>query len=553
MAARRGRSGGRVDVIRPSRPRLRRSAGRGLVTTLVALALWFTAGAALATEPETPARIPNELLPFDMPSPATLGDTPRRVVAHWFLWPISADNERPASDAYQESLTTERIVWDSRLRARPLPRPPRFTSQWRLADAKADIRLAQAMGVDAFHVLIDKGKRPDRPDPPRLIHMLQAAHELDTGFRVAPLITCDRCSRDGDYGHWRNNPPDGVAAFIVDLLHDAGLDDSPALHRYGDAIVLDTFQVEAAPAPWWSELKAGFAARGMPVALMCVFNALGDRGLHDQYDPVCDIWGDWGARTLHDADRDLREVWADAAPEPVAATINQQDYRYRPGWEAAAENAGSELLRRNWAGALRADTPWAHLVTWNDYGEHSAFAPTSATQFAFYDLNAYYITWFKLGRPPPIERDALYFFHRIQSGPPWPRLFGDDRARWLNIVELVGFLREPGTLEIETAAGVTRREVPAGLQVLTAPLPDEGRPRFRLRRDGAVVVEVTSPFAIEGRPTARGDLVYRAGGSLRMAHGRTHPAADCARHEIPARRADACLSPGLGEPVWMAR
>jgi hypothetical protein len=519
----------------------------------VAAALALNLAAAGGARAADAARIPDALLPFDMPSHEELRASPRKVVAHWFLWPISTDDKPPTVDAYADALADVRFVWDSKLRARPLPRPPRFTSQWRQADAKADIRLAQAMGVDAFHVLIDKGKRPDRPDPPPLVRLLRAAHELDSGFQVAPLVTCDRCARAGDHGHWRNNPPEEVAAFIVGLLRDAGLEDSPALHRHGGAVVLDSFQVEAAPAAWWIELKAAFAARQMPVALMCVFNSLGDRGLHDEYDPACDIWGDWGARTLHDAGRDLGQVWSEAAPEPVAASINQQDYRYRPGWEAGAENAGSELLRRNWTAAIRAGTPWAYLVTWNDYGEHSAFAPTTATQFAFYDLNAYHVTWFKTGHPPPIARDALYFFHRIERGPPWPRLFGDDRARWLNVIELVGFLREPGTLEIETVDGVTRRAVPAGMQVLTAPLPDAGRPRFRLLRDGAVVVDVTSPFAVEGRSHARGDLVYRAGGSLRMDHGRSHPAVDCARREIPARRADACLSPGLGEPVWMAR
>jgi len=533
-----------------------RASRRWRVVGLTA-ALGLALATATAAAGEEAARIPNALLPFDMPSPAELEASPREVVAHWFLWPISADNDPPSRDDYAEALAGERFVWDSKLRARPLPRPQRFTSNWREADAEAEIRLAQAMGVDAFHVLIDKGKRPaqHRPDPPDAIRLLQAAHDLDSGFAVAPVLDCNGCSKPEDHAYWRNNPAADVADFLVGELEAAGLADSAALYRRDGRAVFGAWRMTAAPASWWFEVKAAFAARGLPIDLMCIFNGLGDRGRHDEFDPVCDLWTDWGARTLHQADRDLRAVWGEAAPEPIAAAINQQDYRNRP-WDAVpigSENVGSALLRTTWEAAIRGDTELAHLVTWNDYGEHSAFAPTTATQFAFYDLNAYYIAWFKTGRPPEIERDALYFFHRVHHGPPWTRLFGDEYAEWRNVVELVGFLTEPGTLEIATAAGVVRRDVPAGLQVITAPLPREGRPRFRLLREDAVVIDVTSPFAVEPTGEDGIDLVYRGGGSLRMAHGRDRAASACAETGPAAERSDACLSPALGEPVWMAR
>ena len=529
--------------------------GRGAAAALCAAACVLAAIATVAPAEES-ARIPNALLPFDMPTAAELQASPREVVAHWFLWPVSADNDPPSRDAYADALAGERFVWDSHLRARPLPRPQRFTSSWRAADAAAEIRLAQAMGIDAFHVLIDKGKKPanHRPDPPDAIRLLQAAHDLDTGFRVSPLITCGSCDRAGEYGHWRNNPPGEVADFVLGELADAGLEDSPALHRRDGRVVFGAYRVTAAPVAWWLGVKDAFAARGVAIDLMCVFNGLGHRGRAETYDPVCDLWTDWGTRTLREAARDQGEVWAAVAPEPAAATINQQDYRHRPeGDEIGSENLGSRLLRTTWEAAIAAPTELAHLVTWNDYGEHSSFMPTTATQFAFYDLNAYYITWFKTGTPPPIERDALYFFHRVHHGPPWTRIFGDEAADWANRIELVGFLTAPGTLEVETADGVTRREVAAGLQVLTAPLPREGRPRFRLMREGEVIVAVTSPFAVRRTDEAGLDLVYRAGGSLRMAHGARRPAAACAEDGTPAERPDACLSPALGEPVWLAR
>lgn len=233
--------------------------------------------------------------------------------------------------------------------------------------------------------------------------------------------------------------------------------------------------------------------------------------------------------------------------EPVVAAINNQDVRYRPTNIIGDEARGSATLRASWMSAIEGAADWAQLVTWNDHSEHSAFVPTTGTQFGYYDLTAYYVSWFKSGRPPVIKRDVLYYFHRVMNGPPWISQFRSAGGGWVNEIELVALLTAPATLEIETEAGTTRRAVGAGMQVLTAPLPKQGKPVFRLVRADRPLIEIQSPFAVDPSPRAS-DLVYRSGSSLRAQYGRLHPPAVI----CSSSNADACLE-APGEPVWLAQ
>jgi len=112
--------------------------------------------------------------------------------------------------------------------------------------------------------------------------------------------------------------------------------------------------------------------------------------------------------------------------------VHTQDYRPAKGrlyWE----NRNSGNFRWLWKGAIENGADWVQPVTWNDYGESTELSPSTGIQYAFYDLTAYYATWFKnLGMPltqhlgiplkttvaaaqPKILREVLYYFHRIHS------------------------------------------------------------------------------------------------------------------------------------------
>lgn len=163
--------------------------------------------------------------------------------------------------------------------------------------------------------------------------------------------------------------------------------------------------------------------------------------------------------------------------------------------------------------------PGGQLVTWNDDSEASEVSPSSGTQWALFDLNAYYVAWFKTGEQPPIVRDAIDYSHRLHATTAEPDLMlqtsiyepanGSTPA---DEIELLAFLTAPATLEIEVDGTTESTAAPAGIQSLRVPLR-EGTPKLRIVRDGATVAEVDSAFPISNTIVYQ-DMLYRSGGSL---------------------------------------
>jgi hypothetical protein len=160
------------------------------------------------------------------------------------------------------------------------------------------------------------------------------------------------------------------------------------------------------------------------------------------------------------------------------------------------------------------------LVTWSDYSEGSEIAPSTATRHAFYDLTAYYTSWFKTGKQPAIVRDAIYYFHRVQpttasaSSPNQAKPFS-VKGEASNEIELLGFLTQPGTLEITIAGKTHTRQVEAGIQSFTIPLT-LGSPTFRLVRDGKTIVQRKGAWEISDQIEYSNLLVHADGGTAQV-------------------------------------
>lgn len=478
-----------------------------------------------------PARgLPGELIPFAQPPVSALQASGKLVVAHWHQFPISREKVGAESDSYARALAA-REDGAQGIRLRPLGRPARSEADWALADAFVDIRWAQAIGVDAFLINV----ATDMRNPwawPAYVRFLQAAAQLGTGFKVAPNIDCVSPGRGRT-----------MAETILARLKDAGPPARSSQLRVNGKFVVGSFYANNCGVPYWTEFKATMKTGGFDPFLVCVMLGGAYRA---EFDGVCDAWSDWGRRDPWSAaGSDYASRYAGARGEPIMAAISHGDIRYSRNGSIAYEQRGSETLRINWEEAIATGADWAQLNTWNDIGEHAAFYPNTAQQFAVYDLAAYYIAWFKTGARPPITRDAVYYFHRVARVPPAPQLrFGS----WANEVEAVAFLRAPATVEIITGNGITRSDFPAGVHVVSAPLPDAGAPRFRIVRGGTTVALVTSPYAIGPTPP-RNDVVYRSGGSLRAAAAAVAgDAGAVCRKGDP----DACLMHPT-EPVWLAQ
>ncbi len=184
------------------------------------------------------------------------------------------------------------------------------------------------------------------------------------------------------------------------------------------------------------------------------------------------------------------------------APVAPQDFRPKSG--IFTEAKCSVTFRNGWESAINGSADYVHLITWNDYSEHSIISPSTGTRDSFYDLTAYYTHWFKTGAPPALKREAVYYFHRsqrtdsevVQPTPQNVTFTAVNGAPGVDFVEMLAFLDAPATLVV-TMNGVNHtRDVAEGMQSFYVPLEFGPAPEFRVLREDREVLYVQSDFAV---------------------------------------------------------
>jgi len=445
---------------------------------------------------------------FDRPALATLRQSQKKVFAHYFTpFPISLDNRAGDKDYYAVHYLNpkgEKGKFETvggYLRQRPLPRPSRSEADWQLLDMKEEVRRAVALGLDGFvcDILDHKGVHFER-----VKLLLEAANQVDPGFKI--VLMPDMQSKFKDQ-------PERLTETIRTLSA------YPAVYRMNDGrVVVAPYNAQRQSVDWWKDWLRDIRGQNVKVAFMPLFQGWGKYAA--DFASISAGMSDWGSRSPKAQAR-----WRNMASEAHKYTsiwmtpVSPQDMR--PRSSSYTETSNSESFRIMWQNAISGGADWVQLITWNDYSEASEIAPSTHTQYAFYDLTAYYTTWFKTGRPPRIVRDVLYYFHRVQS----LSVPSKDNARPgtlrasagsdppSNEIELLAFLAQPGTLEIEIGGRVQRQEAQAGITEFRIPLR-EGRPKFRLVRQGTPVISLESAFTISNARNIE-NLLYHAGSSSR--------------------------------------
>lgn len=474
--------------------------------------------------------------PFDQPPRAVLRASPKRVYAHWHLYPLSIDNLPADVDYYATQLLdpsgegTKHLAYAGLLRERPLGRLA-VAGDWLLHDALRDVTLAKAAGLDGFFINLWN----EAPLWSRWQALFTAAAQLGD-FDLIPNF---------DLGIMSALSDEQLASFIVDTLSRLSVE--PALLRIETNVIIGFFLAEARPPAFYEQLLARLKTElGLEANLVLVFLGTGSEALLTRYAPVASTFAGWGtavpqtaggSQAMHDAAALLGKNWV----QPILA----QDFR--PSSAVYWEAHNSQSLQSAWKDVIASEVDWVQVVTWNDHAEHHSIRPSTGKQWATYDLTAYFITAFKLGHPPPIVRDALYYFHRIHRSDlvpsAQPTLATCRSGAPSDELEVVSFLQTPGTIEVEQGGQLDRHDAPAGLDSVRF-TPRVGRPAFRLLHDGDAGINFMSSFAIHGAVT-RQDLLYRSGGSLRAALGSC--ASVCTNSSVDAGACETCP----GEPVWL--
>lgn len=477
-----------------------------LVSGLVCL----LSGASAADPAYTPSRADaSACLPIAMPSRDVLFSSPRKVFAHYFnRFPLSLDDKDAAHDYYATEYlrpTGEQNKWMAEggfLRARPLPVRVGPSRDYVVDNLKREVELAISRGITGF--TFDILSLSDIEPGSYLSNMLRAASEVDPRFRI--VLMPDMAAFGQDVG--------SVKTIIRKMYREPGL-----FHLPDGRLVVAPFLSEAVSPAAWDAMKVQLAEEGMQIAFMPTF-------LNNKYIPayasVAAGFGTFGTPLpIQRAIIRAGVAAAHAEGKPFMAGISGQGYRpkeYRY-WEAQ----GSLAYRSSWLGAIEGGADSVQLTTWNDFSKSTQIIPYTDAEGSsgtgYFNLTGYYATWFLTGKPPEITHDVLYYFYRKQSVDARASKAGEQMRNAVflqpgkDIIELVGFLAEPGTLSISIGGRDYVKAVGSGIQSFSAPL-GSGTPRFSLLRDNKAVISFDGTTAINSGPDAPGgyaDLTYWSG------------------------------------------
>lgn len=432
----------------------------------------------------------------------------RKVFAHYFPpMPISIDNKPPDVDYYQrnylspEGENSKFVQVGGLLRDRPLPREPR-AGNWKLEDLKTEVRQAADAGIDGFtvNIMSYSGRNWETT-----VNLMRAASESGRDFTVVPNL--DATSGAVDL------PVEAVANRLAELYQ------YPSAYKVdADRYLLSSFKAEGKSVDWWKSLLLVLAQQhGIKVAFVAVLLDPNVTNMRT-YAPISYALGNFGTRTpAAIATRTDRAAIAHSLNVKWMAGIGVQDAR--PSRRIFAEAGNTETLRDGWKRVISDAADMVQLVTWNDYSEATAFAPSIAHGWSFLDINAYYLTKFKDGQYPVVTRDGIYLTHRIHALDAMPTyshlpmlpLQGPNRTAPRDTVEVLTFLTAPSDVSV-TIGTITRTyRAPAGAAAQLFPLAP-GRISAAVRRGDVMVSRVVSPYTVTLTPRVQ-DLQYYASSS----------------------------------------
>jgi hypothetical protein len=465
------------------------------------------------------ATVPAPALPFTRPATSTLRASSRKVFAHYMpSLPVSLDNKAPDVDYYTRNYLNpdgesgKHAAYGGFLRDRPQARAVLADTAWRQRDMETDVRQAATAGVDGFAVdLMQLGDTGGQLWTNTKL-LLQGSYNVDPGFKI--MLMPDMSSAVG------GKDVATLAKYIAELGK------SPSAYRLADGrLVVSPFMAEKKTVAWWTTflntMKTTYAT---PVAFWPLFVA-SEQTYATSFAPISYGMSNWGSRnplwnnplTTTSTGPVGRADKIQALGKKWMQSVSVQDERPRSFIYDEAENTTN--LRNTWQIAMKAGAEHVQLPTWNDYVEGSQFAPSAKHGWAFLDMSAYYLAWYKTGTAPTITRDAAYVTHRTQpyaAKPSYPQTKlmawrGGSPAR--DTVEALTFLTAPATVAVTVGTKTTTCSVPAGVATCVAPLA-AGSVKVTVTRAGATVASVASPHKVTTTPYVQ-DLQYVAASSLR--------------------------------------
>lgn len=171
------------------------------------------------------------------------------------------------------------------------------------------------------------------------------------------------------------------------------------------------------------------------------------------------------------------------------------------------ESDGAEGLDLQWRSIIQNQPDWVEIVTWNDWNESTYLCPIDdpAVYFpgltpkrnphvGYLELSKHYITWYKTGTEPIINRDGVLAYYRVHPKSALASNTNDPPVTWFigNVHDtfyVTTFLAAPAVVEIKSGGTTTTNSVASGIHHIRASfLP--GAQSVRLLRNGSTVVSL---------------------------------------------------------------
>ena len=451
-------------------------------------------------------------LPFTMPSQGALLDSHKKVFAHYFYpYPYSLDNAPPGDDYYNRNYLSkygESSKWSYQgglLRQRPLGVGPSASSQWRVMNSEGAIRAAIARGITGF--TYDAMSVTDATSGSgNLQQLLQAAQAVDSRFKIVVMPDLTALGNDA-----------GAVLAIIEAVAN-----SPAAYKLSDGrLVVSAFDASLNSPAWWSSIFSRLSAKGIHVAFVPTF--LSWRANADNFASISYGFGDWGTATGGASSSMIGDPDIVHSEYKKIFMMPVDPQQFRPKSFTYWEAGNSASLRGGWMSSIHGGADWVQIVTWNDFSESSQISPYTDKTLnrtigtGYYDLSAYFSSWFLTGIKPTITHDVLYYFYRRE--PTNASAHGQGQYDHLvygtpeDTIEVVAFLTSPGLLKVTIGGKLYTHDAPAGPSTFNAPL-GAGVPLFALDRGGAEVFSFQGGVQIDshnGTQSGVEDLTYWSG------------------------------------------
>ncbi|TVY32902.1 Glucan endo-1,3-alpha-glucosidase [Lachnellula subtilissima] len=400
------------------------------------------------------------------------------------------------------------------------------TGAHNVAAWSADIKLAQAAGIDAF--VLNMGY-PDSNIPTQVANAFAAA--AGTGFKLFFAFDYLGGGQVWPAGSVAADPPNSVVSYLLKYK------DNAAYFHYNSAPFVSTFEGKDNTADW----APGGPIRSKVGAIHFVpnWNSIGQANIGAQLDNIEGFfsWDMWPLGGTNKTDA-IDKSWKAATPgKTYMMGVSPWFFHSASGGEDWVWR-GDSLWADRWAQTLDIKPDFVQIVTWNDFGEAHYIGPISNTadvaagslQYvqnmphdSWREFLPYYIAAYK-GKPLIPTRDQMQYWYRtapVNAGntcgvvgnsagngqaTTTPNQILEDgvffSALLVSAAQVQVQIGSAQAVTFQGSAGINHWSVPFNGQT--------GTPKFSVLRGGAVVNSGTGAAITAGTSLANGCANYNA-------------------------------------------